>query len=210
MSTRTQGRNRVRTRVRNAILVSLLLSVGFIFASHASAFSSPTQRVAIEQKFAVSPTPVTTGRVPIAKAVMLGTIEGLTEFLPVSSTGHLLIAERLLVGTASEDAKTATDAYTVIIQIGAILAVVVVSRRRIVTVFQGIVGRNVDGRQLLIALVCAFVPAAVAGVALNKQIDKRLLKPTPVATAWLAGGLVIMFLTNSTGRQPNADVRRER
>ena len=120
-------------RARNALLVSAVLIVSFVAATHAFAFGAPMQRVVIGQPFAVSPTPVTTGHdLPIAKAVVLGTVEGLTEFLPVSSTGHLLIAERLLhVGTVNEDAKTATDAYTVIVQIGAILAVFLVSWRRI-------------------------------------------------------------------------------
>ena len=128
-----------------------------------------------------------TSKLPIGKAVVLGLVEGVTEFLPVSSTGHLLVAERLMdVGTKNDADKKATDAYTVIIQLGAILAVLLVSWKRVLEVLQGLIGKSAIGRRLLIALICAFVPAAAVGVLFNDAIDKRLLKPTPVALAWLA------------------------
>ena len=80
-----------------------------------------------------------TSKLPIGKAVVLGLVEGVTEFLPVSSTGHLLVAERLMdVGTKNDADKKATDAYTVIIQLGAILAVLLVSWKRVLEVLQGL------------------------------------------------------------------------
>ena len=96
------------------------------------------------------------------------------------------------VGTKNDADKKATDAYTVIIQLGAILAVLLVSWKRVLEVLQGLIGKSAIGRRLLIALICAFVPAAAVGVLFNDAIDKRLLKPTPVALAWLAGGLAIV------------------
>ncbi len=128
------------------------------------------------------------------KAVLLGLIEGITEYLPVSSTGHLVVAERLLDLPARPDDKAALDAYTVIIQFGAIIAVLVLYRRRVMEVFQGLLGRSDSGRQLLLCLVAAFLPAAAFGLALGDKIDEHLLKPGPVAAAWIVGGLVILAL----------------
>jgi undecaprenyl-diphosphatase len=136
------------------------------------------------------------------QAVVLGVIEGITEYLPVSSTGHLVVAERLMnlpkvtTGTPEEVAKSkeAFDAYTVIIQFGAIIAVLALYRRRVGQVLQGLVGRSDSGRNLLLCLIAAFVPAAVIGLALGDKIDTHLLKPGPIAAAWIVGGLVIMAL----------------
>ncbi len=150
-----------------------------------------------ETTSAVSAKTVPTTKFPLstAKAVALGLIEGVTEFLPISSTGHLLVAERLMdVGTQSDDAKEAADAYAVIIQLGAIAAVLVVSWRRVLDVLQGLVGRSETGRRLLLNLIAAFVPAAVVGVSLDSTLEKHLLKPVPVAIAWLIGGVAIIVL----------------
>jgi undecaprenyl-diphosphatase len=127
------------------------------------------------------------------KAIVLGAVEGLTEYLPISSTGHLLIAEKILkVGQHSND-KDPTDTYTVVIQIGAILAVLGIFRRRFVLMLEGIVGKSAEGRSLLVSLAIAFVPAALIGAALNDPIKKHLLKPWPVVGAWVVGGLVILW-----------------
>jgi undecaprenyl-diphosphatase len=136
------------------------------------------------------------------QAVVLGVVEGITEYLPVSSTGHLVVIERLMnlpkntTGSPEEVAKSkeALDAYTVIIQFGAIIAVLVLYRRRVGQVFQGLVGKSESGRNLLLCLIAAFIPAAVVGLALSKKIDEHLLKPGPVAAAWIVGGLVILAL----------------
>ena len=126
------------------------------------------------------------------KAVVLGLVEGLTEFLPVSSTGHLHVAEQLMDVGKTPATKDAMDSYTVIIQIGAILAVLLVSWRRVVEVFQGLIGRSTEGRKLLLALAAAFVPAAVIGVVLDKAIGDHLLKTAPIAAAWIVGGVAIL------------------
>ena len=128
------------------------------------------------------------------KAAVLGLVEGITEFLPVSSTGHLLVAERILDVGQNENTKEATDAYTVIIQLGAILAVLVVSWRRIQSIFLGLIGKSEDGRNLLVGLLCALVPTAIIGLVLDKTAEKYLLKVPVVAAAWILGGVAIFAL----------------
>lgn len=128
------------------------------------------------------------------KAVVLGAVEGLTEFLPVSSTGHLHVAEQLMDVGTTPGSKPAADAYTVIIQLGAIVAVLVVSWRRVLDVLNGLIGRSEVGKKLLLALIAAFVPAAVVGVLFDSLLEKHLLKTVPIAVAWLAGGAAILVL----------------
>ena len=121
-------------------------------------------------------------------AVVLGLVEGVTEFLPISSTGHLIVAERLLKLPSSE----ALDAYTVIIQIGAIAAVVGLYWQRMVSLLQGLLGRSPEGRRLLLALIVAFLPAGIVGAALSKKIDAHLLNPRTVVVAWIVGGAILL------------------
>jgi undecaprenyl-diphosphatase len=128
------------------------------------------------------------------KAAVLGLVEGITEFLPVSSTGHLLVAERVLNVGQNNNTKEATDAYTVIIQLGAILAVLVVSWRRIQSIIMGLIGKSEEGRKLLIALICAIVPTAIIGLVLDKTAEKYLLKVPVVAAAWILGAVAIFLL----------------
>ncbi len=126
---------------------------------------------------------------------MLGVVEGISEYLPISSTGHLLVAEELLGlrdGTASS--KEALDHYTVIIQFGAILAVLVLYRQRVISIFEGLFGRSESGRRLLIASIVAFIPAAVIGKGGESIISDRLLQPWPIVAAWIVGGVIILVV----------------
>jgi len=102
------------------------------------------------------------------QALVLGLVEGLTEYLPVSSTGHLLIAQRWL----GIEASAAANAYAIVIQAGAILAVLGLYRRRVGEIALGVIGRHENGRKLLIALLVAFVPAAIIGFLLDKPIER--------------------------------------
>jgi undecaprenyl-diphosphatase len=139
------------------------------------------------------------------KAIVLGLVEGITEYLPVSSTGHLLIVGRLLgLGDVSGDAKVALDAYSVIIQFGAIAAVLLISWKRVWSVVMGLFGQDEIGRKLLIALGVAFVPAAVFGKAGDSLISENLLAPWPVAIAWIVGGIVILVLWPKLRHRPGA------
>jgi len=137
------------------------------------------------------------------RAVVLGLVEGITEFLPISSTGHLTVVERLL-GMTSEQTKDARDAYAIVIQAGAILAVLVLYRRRLVSVANGAVGRDDEGRRVLVSLVVAVLPALVGALVLESTIKSRLFGPGPVVVAWVVGGIVLLVLTK-TGWWKRAD-----
>lgn len=125
------------------------------------------------------------------EAVLLGIIEGITEFLPISSTGHLLVASDL-IGFGQGEAASAADTYAIAIQFGAILAVLVLYRIRVWSMMQGIVGRNNDGQVVLRGLIFAFIPAAILGFTFGDRIKESLFGPLPVAIAWAIGGIVIL------------------
>ncbi|HEY6533676.1 MAG TPA: undecaprenyl-diphosphate phosphatase [Acidimicrobiales bacterium] len=128
------------------------------------------------------------------KAAVLGVVEGVTEYLPISSTGHLVVTQRIL-GIGDDDAtKDAADSYAIAIQFGAILAVFILYWQRIVSLVQGLLGRDEEGRRLLIALVLAFLPAVVVGVALESTIKDHLFGTWPVIAAWTVGGLLILWV----------------
>ncbi|MGD9752614.1 MAG: undecaprenyl-diphosphate phosphatase [Acidimicrobiia bacterium] len=129
----------------------------------------------------------------VGQALVLGVVEGVTEFLPVSSTGHLLVTGRLMDLDGTDAAKDAFDSYAIAIQAGAILAVLAIYWRRVTSVLNGIIGRDDDGRRLFVNLVVAFVPAAVIGVVLEGPIKDRLFDPWAIAAAWVVGGAVILF-----------------
>ena len=131
-------------------------------------------------------------------AVALGVIEGVTEFLPVSSTGHLAGAERLL-----DLGGSAADAYAIVIQAGAILAVVMLYRRRLGSIMRGVVGRDRSGRRLAGSIALSFLPAAFVGVLFEDMVKHRLFGVGPVAFAWAAGGLFILIV----GRRSRTDAR---
>jgi len=169
----------------------VLAVVGFVLAAAVllpgpSASSQPTHgaaRAADSDRVETLTTP---------KAVVLGLVEGVTEYLPVSSTGHLLVTEKILdVGQTDAD-RDATDTYTVVIQIGAILAVLGIFRKRFLLMLEGVVGRSAEGRSLVVSLLLAFVPAVVIALVFQDPIKERLLKPWPVVVAWVVGGVVIL------------------
>jgi undecaprenyl-diphosphatase len=124
----------------------------------------------------------------LVKAAILGIVEGLTEFLPISSTGHLILAGSLL-GWTDEKAKL----FDVAIQTGAMLAVVWFYRQKLVSVATSLFSSE-SARRFVINVVVAFLPAAVLGVALGKLIKHFLFKPVPVALAFIVGAFVIMLV----------------
>ena len=121
------------------------------------------------------------------KALILGIIEGLTEFLPISSTGHLIIAGDLL---NFNDARASV--FKIAIQFGAILAVCNIYRERIVKVVTGL-GRDPDANRLTINIICAFLPAMVLGVLFHSTIKEVLFNAVVVASALIIGGIVIII-----------------
>jgi undecaprenyl-diphosphatase len=120
-------------------------------------------------------------------AALLGVVEGITEYLPVSSTGHLILASHVL-GQTGEGA----DSFDIVIQLGAILAVVVHYRRLLWERTTGLVRREPESIRLLLALVLGFAPTAVVGLLLRKKIKALLFGPGPVAAALVVGGLVMI------------------
>jgi len=130
----------------------------------------------------------------VGHAIVLGLVEGITEYLPISSTGHLLITSRILGLPDSGKAGDALKAYEIAIQSGAILAVLGLYRHRFVTMIEGVAGKSAAGRSLLIGLMVAFVPAAVVGVIGDKVIKDILFGPVPVIIAWSVGGVAILVL----------------
>jgi undecaprenyl-diphosphatase len=123
----------------------------------------------------------------VVKALLLGLVEGLTEFLPISSTGHLIIAQQVL-GFGGERAKV----FTIVIQTGAILAVCWEYRSRIVALLRGLSG-DASARRLTVNIAIAFTPLAVLGLMFGDWIRATLFQPVAVASAFIAGGLVILW-----------------
>lgn len=139
------------------------------------------------------------GLLSIPEAILLGIVEGITEFLPISSTGHLLVVSDL-IGFGQGDATDAADTYAIAIQFGAILAVLVLYRLRILSMMRGVVGRDSDGRSVVISLSAAFVPAAVMGVLFGDLIKDSLFGPVPITIAWAIGGVVLVAWTPRDGK----------
>lgn len=127
------------------------------------------------------------------QAVILGLVEGITEYLPVSSTGHLIIAAALL-GLDEPGVKRSVDAFNIVIQGGAILAVLGLYWPRVVGMVRGLAGRDAAGLRLLINLAVAFLPAAVFGVLLDDWIEAKLFFPGPVVTALMLGGVYMLVV----------------
>ena len=128
----------------------------------------------------------------LVQAIVLGIVEGLTEYLPVSSTGHLLVAKEIMGLGDSSQSEAAINAYIVVIQFGAIIAILVICLNPFISLYKGVFKGDAAGRKLLTNLVFAFLPAVVVGLALEDLIKGRLFGTFPVIIGWVAGGLVIL------------------
>ncbi|NNG25138.1 undecaprenyl-diphosphate phosphatase [Telluria aromaticivorans] len=135
------------------------------------------------------------------KAIIMGLVEGFTEFLPISSTGHLILAGSLLNFTGEK-----VKVFQIAIQAGAMLAVIWEYRRRIATVLSGL-GSDPKQQKFVIKLVIAFIPAAMLGLLFSEMITAKLFTPVPVATAFIVGGLLILWVERRhTGKDQAARV----
>lgn len=143
------------------------------------------------------------------RALVTGLVEGVTEFLPVSSTGHLIVSDRLLGVPASPevtvadvkdrkgrsvDQKRAADDYVVIVQFGAILAVLLAYWRRVSSLVTGVASLNRASLRLALALLLAFLPAAVLGLTAKDLITEHLFSVPVVAVALAVGGVLTLAL----------------
>lgn len=147
--------------------------------------------------------------ISLPQAVLLGVVEGLTEYLPVSSTGHLILAaDAMHLGGYAHDENgelisgplgpimepaPALNAFNVVIQIGAILAVVGLYFKRVLEMGNGVIGRDPNGLKLVTNLIVAFIPAAIFGLLLDDTIEAYLFSPLTVAIALAVGGVVMII-----------------
>ena len=182
--------------------------------ARASADPAPTPATPATEEVRVQPARA----LSYADATVLGLVEGITEFLPISSTGHLILATHALGLNIQEPAldrdgrplwleapdpaagtpgrpftvKAAADTYSVAIQAGAIAAVAILYWGRIVAILAGLVGRNPAGLRLLRNIAIAVAPAVVAGLTLDDWIEAKLFSPGTVAAALIVGAVIMV------------------
>ena len=185
-----------------------LAKIFFIFAAILLPLVSSGQNGVQEEKNSIA------GKSDISyfDSVVLGLVEGITEYLPVSSTGHLIIANAFLnldgdKGLSSAEGtpvlasdgepytmKMAADAYAIVIQFGAIMAVVVLYWDCLVKMLFGLFGRDAEGLRLFRNLVVAFIPAALVGLLFHDAIEEYLFGVAPVIIALAAGAALMFFV----------------
>lgn len=167
-------------------------------------------------------------------AIVLGLIEGITEFLPISSTGHLIIATHALGLEANQPLldgsgqplwykkpskkhpdgipltlKLAADTYTVVIQVGAIAAVVLLYYGQLLGIFRGLMGQNASGLRLLRNIIIAFVPCAVIGLLVHEWIDEHLFSIGAVVVALISGAVLMVAAERWRRDQVSKNLRME-
>lgn len=136
------------------------------------------------------------------KAIIMGLVEGFTEFLPISSTGHLILAGSLLDFT-KDVSKEVMGVFEIAIQAGAILAVCWEYRARIASVL-GSLTTKCSSRMFVLNLAIAFIPLAVLGLKFGKYIKALLFNPVAVATAFIIGGIIILLVERRARNNPVA------
>ncbi|GIW73647.1 MAG: undecaprenyl-diphosphatase [Phycisphaerales bacterium] len=128
------------------------------------------------------------------QAIVLGLVEGITEYLPVSSTGHLILASGLMGLDDQPEQARAVNAFNIVIQGGAILAVLGLYRGRVWQMLKGLVGQDAAGLRLAVNVLVAFLPAVALGLALDAWIEAHLFNAPVVLGALALGGLYMIAL----------------
>ncbi|MEO6245449.1 MAG: undecaprenyl-diphosphate phosphatase [Opitutaceae bacterium] len=218
--------------MRNTLLALLLATApAVMFAATPAQPESVTQTVSFGEPM---PASAAAAELSVRDAVVLGVIEGVTEFLPVSSTGHLIIASRLL-GLESGNPifgadgkpiwhrkpkdgrpgemltlKQATDTYIVVIQFGAIAAVALLYWSQLYSMLRGLLGRDPAGLRLLVNVMIAFVPAAGIGFLAHDWIDEHLFSIPTVIIAQIGGAFVMFYAEYWYGKNVIAGTRVEK
>ena len=144
-------------------------------------------------------------------AFIYGIVEGVTEFLPISSTGHLVLTSEV-IGSDKWDLsqQEALHAYLIVIQGGAILAVAIIYWSRIWSMFIGIFGVNPGGRKLLINILIAFIPAPILGLLLDSIIEEFLFGLLPIAIALLLGAFLMLWAEKRKQKVINLNTDRNK
>ena len=141
------------------------------------------------------------------EAFVFGIVEGVTEFLPISSTGHLILTKEFLVDLSSlgPTEQDAINAYLIVIQAGAIIAVALLYARRIIAILFGFLGFDPTGKKLGLNIICAFVPAALLGPLLDDWIEALLFGAIPVGVALILGAALMGWAEKSKKRSEGLD-----
>ncbi len=146
------------------------------------------------------------------KAAILGVVEGLTEFLPVSSTGHLVIFSNL-IDFYSHSSKEFVDMFNMVIQLGAILAVVILYRKKIIdTILNLFPSKNTpledSGMYFWGMIVISCIPAAAIGIPFDDLVEYYLFNPTTVATALFFGGILMIIAESKLRKHSNVSLSK--
>ncbi|MDF1810294.1 MAG: undecaprenyl-diphosphate phosphatase [Phycisphaerales bacterium] len=141
----------------------------------------------------------------LVQAIILGVVEGITEYLPVSSTGHLIIVSDLLGLGDTASQRSAVDTFNIVVQGGAILAVLGLYFPRIVQMLKGLVGKDQAGLKLALNIIVAFLPAAVLGVLFNDFIEEKLFNTPAVISALALGGVFMIALDKIKFKKIDSD-----
>ena len=174
-------------RSRQLFFIIILV---YLFASHVSLLGKSKAMEAIE----VSNSKIdSNSSMTYTDAFVYGMVEGVTEFLPISSTGHLVIASEVLT---RDDAQSdeALFAYLIVIQAGAILAVFLLYRKEVWSMMLGLLGLDPRGKRLAINVIVAFLPAAILGPILDDKIEEFLFGLLPIAIALFLGALLMYWV----------------
>ncbi len=141
----------------------------------------------------------------LVQAAILGIVEGITEYLPVSSTGHLIIVSDLLGLGETASQASAVDTFNIVVQGGAILAVLGLYFPRVIQMCKGLLGKDKQGLKLALNIIVAFLPAAILGVLFNDFIEEKLFNTPAVISALALGGLFMIALDKIKFKKVDTD-----